>query len=65
MIRQIDILFELSDIVYLKTDAEQLERIITGVCLREKGLVSYEVSCGERCGWHYGFELSSEKIVKV
>ena len=63
MIRQIDVLFELETMVYLKTDPEQLERMITGICVREKGLISYEVSCGERTGWHYGFELTSEKDV--
>lgn len=63
MTRTIDVLFELGDIVYLKTDSEQLERMITGVCLREKGLISYEISCGERCGWHYGFEITTEKDV--
>jgi hypothetical protein len=59
----IDPLFDIGSIVYLKTDNNQHQRIITGFCIREGGIVSYEVSCDERSSWHYGFELSHEKDI--
>jgi hypothetical protein len=31
--------YNIGDIVYLKTDVEQLERMITGITIRENGLV--------------------------
>lgn len=57
--------FELGDIVYLKTDPEQLERIITAFCLYPGNGVTYRLSFDTEDAWHYAIEISTEKdIVK-
>ena len=61
----IDNKFNIGDSVYLKTDREQYERIITGMCLRVNGIVSYEVASGTLSTWHYEFELSNEKDILI
>lgn len=54
--------YTVGDMVYLKTDDDQLMRIITAICVRENG-VSYELSCGSQAGWHYACEMSFDKRV--
>lgn len=56
----IDNKFNFGDIVYLKTDDEQQERIVTGMMLRYTGVVIYELSCGATSSNHYDFEISEE-----
>jgi hypothetical protein len=51
--------FDLSNIVYLKTDPEQYKRIITAIVLHQ-GSIMYELSVGEETSYHYDFEISSE-----
>ncbi len=55
--------FTIADIVYLKTDPEQKERMITGICLRPNKAVSYSVACSDREQWHFSIELQSEKTI--
>lgn len=50
------------DILYLKTDVEQLPRIVTGIMLR-KDSVCYELSCGTESSDHYSFEFTKEKTI--
>lgn len=52
----------LGDIVYLKTDKEQLPRIITGIIIRPSGC-GYYLSCGVGESLHYDFEFSYEENV--
>jgi hypothetical protein len=49
---------KLGQIVYLKTDPSQLERIITGILLRQTGK-EYYLSLGETESSHY--EITLEK----
>jgi hypothetical protein len=56
--------FEEGDIVYLKTDPEQLPRMVTAYKVRG-GVVTYELSLGEACSWHQGVEISYEKITSI
>lgn len=58
----IDNKFELGQIVYLKTDTDQKERIVTGFCIRQSGQ-SYELAQGSISSWHYDFEICEEKNV--
>jgi hypothetical protein len=58
----VDNKFDLGQIVYLKTDADQRERIVTGFCIRQAGQ-SYELMQGNIGSWHYDFEISEEKNV--
>lgn len=57
-----DIDFSIGDIVYLRTDTHQEERMIVGICLRPTG-VTYCLMCGLTESWHYGMELTTEKDV--
>ena len=56
--------FTLGEIVYLKTDGEQLKRIIT--CIQFSGgsmedkVVSYELSQGDTNSEHYDSEITKE-----
>jgi len=61
----IDNKFNLGEIVFLKTDEEQHERIITGITISHKG-ISYELCQGTSSCWHYDFEISATKdVLKV
>lgn len=55
--------FNLGDLVYLRTDPEQLERIVVAICIRGIGL-SYELACGPHGSWHYGIEITYTKDIK-
>ena len=57
--------FNLGQIVYLVTDCQQKERIVTGVMLRPNNQVVYYLSCGEEEANHYDIEITDKKdIVK-
>jgi len=57
--------FNLTDIVFLITDPEQLERIVT--CIKQTPLgYSYSLSQGTMESEHYACEISKEKnIIKT
>ncbi len=56
--------YSLGEMVYLKHDNEQHERMITGIVIRPLGVI-YELSFGSVSSNHYDIEFSSEKdIVK-
>ena len=57
---RIDNAFNIGQSVYLKTDTHQHERIVTGIALREFGLI-YMVSLGESESNHYGFEMTADR----
>jgi len=58
-----DFVFELSQTVYLKTDSDQYQRIVTGILIRPSGAIQYELSCGSSASWHYDFEINVTKDV--
>jgi hypothetical protein len=58
----IDNKFNFGDIVYLKTDTDQRERIVTAYCLTVNG-VTYELKQGNSSSWHYDYEISIQKNV--
>lgn len=49
--------FNLRQVVYLKTDKDQLPRIITAIKIVPEGLM-YELSQGPNNSWHYDFEIT-------
>lgn len=55
--------YDIGQIVYLITDNEQQDRIITAITVRSGGAI-YELSCGANCSTHYDFEMASEKDIK-
>jgi len=52
---------ELGSIVYLKTDKEQEERIVTAVNLTLGGGLSYQLTKGEGASYHYEAEITTEQ----
>lgn len=62
----IEIEHDLQDVVYLKTDPEQLSRMVTAISIKPTGAIMYGLSCGVNDSWHYAFEISEERdIMKV
>ena len=56
--------YEIGDVVYLKTDKEQLPRIV--YCIKVyKNDYSYELACGTVTSGHYDFEISKEVDVLI
>jgi hypothetical protein len=62
--RMIESGFDIGQVVYLKTDKEQAERMITGIMIRPSG-ISYAISCGASESWHYEFEIVEEKNIVI
>lgn len=60
----IDNKFEFGQVVYLKTDTDQLPRIVSEYRVCPTGII-YVLSCGERTSNHYDFELTSEENVSL
>lgn len=57
----IENIFDIGDEVYLKTDREQLKRIIFGFEIFKAGEILYKCICGTIVSVHYEFELTKEK----
>lgn len=53
-----------TDLVYLKTDIQQLPRIVTGITISHNS-ISYQLNAGTEVSYHYDFEISTEKDVKL
>ena len=60
MSREVD--FDIGDIVYLKTDVDNLPYLVIGIMIRQHGVV-YQLSQGAYVSNHYGFEISKEKVI--
>lgn len=58
----IDNKFKIGEIVYLKTDKEQLPRIIYGFIVTKSECL-YKVCCGTATSEHYDYEISIEKDI--
>jgi len=58
----IDNKFDLKQIVYLRTDKEQLPRIVARIQIGQLGLL-YCLNQGITESWHYDFEMTEEKDV--
>lgn len=56
--------FSLEEIIYLITDEDQRERIITGI-LYEKNSIQYRVACGTNTSWHFEYEINTNKNYKL
>lgn len=63
----IENLYDFGDEVYLKTDADQLLRMVTAIHAHPNGQVVYMLSCGTTNSEHYDFEISKEvnELIKV
>ena len=56
----IDNKYNLKQVVYLKTDTEQLPRIVTSIQVNSYDLL-YRVACGTEETYHYDFEITDER----
>ena len=62
---RIDNKFDIGQTVYLKTDSEQRERLVTAIIVRGYGIL-YSLSFETDESTHYDFEISAEKdITKI
>jgi len=60
-ILKIPVEFEIGQEVYLKTDPDQIKRMVVKYEVSNKDLI-YAIQVGaESFTWHYGFEISDEK----
>jgi hypothetical protein len=50
--------YKIGDMVYLKTDSDQKERMITGILVRQNNNYRYYLTCGTEETSHYDFEMS-------
>ena len=57
--------YNIGQTVYLRTDADQLERLITGINIRPNG-ISYALTNGTNESYHYDFEITFDRdIIKA
>jgi hypothetical protein len=52
--------YEVEQIVYLKTDGDQLPRMVTSIVVNKYDLL-YELTNGTFVSKHYDFEITDEK----
>jgi len=55
----IDNKFNIGDLVYLKTDINQSERIVRAFYVMETG-IEYGLGCGADESWHFDFEITEQ-----
>lgn len=51
--------FTIGQVVYLKTDPDQLPRIVLRILISSNGY-TYEIGCGMLMSYHYEHEISEE-----
>ena len=56
--------YQIGDVVYLITDPDQSERLVTAIHIYPQGLVSYRLSYGTTETYHYEMEIASERHIK-
>jgi hypothetical protein len=56
--------FEFFQLVYLKTDSDQRQRMVTRLSVTPNG-TTYELSCGTQTSWHFAEEISEEKDILI
>ena len=61
----LEIEFELGEIVYLITDKEQNERIVSGLTLRPNKTILYTLACGSYESTHFEIEINRNKNYKL
>lgn len=60
----VDNRFDIGETVYLKTDRDQLPRIVFAFIVSQKEII-YRIASGRDISDHYNFELSLEKDVLI
>lgn len=62
---KIDNEYYIGDTVYLKTDEEQLERIVIEIKISPGDILLYSLACGEKYTSHYAMEMTDKKQLKL
>jgi hypothetical protein len=62
---KIETKYNIGDVVFLMTDTEQLQRIVTGVLFRPNNSIIYYLTCGATETTHYELEMVSEKNIML
>ena len=57
--------YHFGQIVYLVTDEEQCQRIVTGYIIRPQSAILYMLTCGTAETNHYEIEISPEKNILI
>lgn len=57
--------YELGELVYLKTDNEQLARMVCEIKFLMGGTISYTLAQGTNVSLHYSYEMSRDKTFIV
>lgn len=57
----VDNQYNIGDIVYLKTDEDQLARQVFSIEIYKNGEMMYKLVQGIQTSSHYAFEISTEK----
>lgn len=57
--------FKLGDIVYLKSDPDQLLRVVCGIMVRPGGVNMYYLSCGLDETAHYDLEITADRNILI
>ena len=63
IILEYNIEFQIGQIVYLKTDNQQKDRMIIGIHLKPNANVVYVLACGSDESYHYGIEIDDVRDV--
>jgi hypothetical protein len=56
----IDNKYEIGEIVYLKTDLDQIARVVVAITVRPENCIVYSLACGIDSSLHYALEISHE-----
>lgn len=60
----VDNIYEIGELVYLKTDPEQLQRMVICLIVNKYDML-YELQSGTTSSRHYDFEIDKEKNVLI
>lgn len=60
MIREIELIFDIGQIVYLKTCKDKKDRIVRSIWIKQSG-IEYELVCERDSSWHTDFEITADK----
>ena len=58
----IEVKYNIGDTVYLKTDPDRLERLVTAITVTPNG-ITYVLHCGAYATGHYAMEITTEKAL--
>lgn len=59
----IEVVFSVRQEVFLKTDPDQLMRLVHAFQITESGSVLYGLVQEKNTSWHYGWEISDSKTI--